>query len=311
LFIYAMDNFQVDRTIAALAARQYGHVTREQLLEAGLTRGLIDTRLKKGRLIQVHRGVYAVGHRRIEPLARAKAAVLAGGPGAILSFSSAAFLWGLTTRLALPPELTVKKDRRIAGLRIHTSNTLAHPDIKTQHGIRTTSPARTILDIAPTYNDDQLTRAVNDARHSRYLNLSDLAELLNRLPHAPAAARLRPFVDTPTGITRSMFEDAFLRFVRHFELPVPDVNVMLGGYLVDALFKDHRLIVELDGWDFHNDRHSFETDRERDAAMLALGYVTVRITWERLTQLSRREATRLKKILADRQPGTSLDHDRF
>ena len=60
------------------------------------------------------------------------------------------------------------------------------------------------------------------------------------------------------------------------------------------------MIVELDGWDFHNDRRSFEADRARDADTLEAGYVTVRITWERLHESPRREAARLKKILATR-----------
>ena len=111
-------------------------------------------------------------------------------------------------------------------------------------------------------------------------------------------------MENVTGITRSMFEDAFLRFVRHFGLPTPQINVKIGGYLVDALFAAEKVIVELDGWEFHSDRRAFESDRERDAALLALGYVTIRITWARLTGLSEREADRLQQILADRQPGT-------
>jgi len=216
-------NSPTNGEIAALAARQYGHVTRTQLRELGLSPRAIEHRVKTGLLIITYRAVYAVGHRRIEPLARAKAAVLAGGPGAVLSFSSAAFLWGLAKQLALPPELIVEKDRRIDGIRIHRSTTLARKDITTQRGIRTTSPARTLLDNAPSYTDDtKLARAVNDLRHSRYLSLDDLAELLNRLPHAPAAARLRPFVETRTGITRSMFEDAFQQFVPLRPAPAPD-----------------------------------------------------------------------------------------
>ena len=57
------------------------------------------------------------------------------------------------------------------------------------------------------------------------------------------------------------------------------------------------MIVELDGAEFHLDRHAFESDRDRDADLLAAGYVTVRITWERLTQQPAREAARLKTIL--------------
>ena len=92
----------------------------------------------------------------------------------------------------------------------------------------------------------------------------------------------------------------FLAFVAHYGLPVPQINVKLNGREVDVLFPDHKLIVELDGWGFHNDRHAFETDRERDAENLRLGYRTVRITRERFTQAPDREAARLHEILRAR-----------
>ncbi len=297
-----MGNSPVDRKIAALAARQFGHVAREQLVALGLSAAEIEYRIKIGRLIIVYRGVYAVGHPRTEPLARLKAAVLAGGPAAVISFSSAAFLWGLTKRLATPLELTVNGDRRIDGLRIHRSTTLGRRDITTQRAIRTTSPARTLLDNAPRYTDDDLDRAVNDALHHRWLNLSDLDELLYRLPHHPDASRLWPFIQDPTGITESRLEDAFARFVEHFGLPKPQTNTYIAGYRVDAVYHHHKLIIELDSWEFHKDRRAFENDRERDATTLALGYNTIRITWARLTGLSQREAHRLQNILAARQP---------
>jgi very-short-patch-repair endonuclease len=78
------------------------------------------------------------------------------------------------------------------------------------------------------------------------------------------------------------------------------INVRVKGYEVDALFVDTRVIVELDGWSYHSSRRSFERDRERDTVLLAAGYVTVRITWERLTRQPEREAARLKAILESR-----------
>jgi very-short-patch-repair endonuclease len=66
------------------------------------------------------------------------------------------------------------------------------------------------------------------------------------------------------------------------------------GYIVDALFPAERVIVELDSWEFHQDRSSFESDRDRDADTLAAGHLTVRMTWERMTT---KEAARLHQIL--------------
>jgi very-short-patch-repair endonuclease len=285
-----------------LAARQYGLVTRGQLIELGLTRGAIEHRIKIGRLIVVHRGVYAVGHRRTEPLAVAAAAVLTGGPGAVLSHSSAAFLWGLMKHWQEPAEITLAVDRRRAGIRVHISRALTRRDIRHHWGMRVTSPARTLLDIAPGLTDLALARAVNDARHNRHLYLADLSELLERQPTHPGARTLRPFVERATGPTRSEFEDRFAEIAKRYRLPGYEVNVDVAGWRVDVLFPVQRVIVELDGWEFHGDRGSFESDRERDAATLAFGYVTVRVTWECLNQTPDREVARLTQILGAR-PG--------
>ena len=71
----------------------------------------------------------------------------------------------------------------------------------------------------------------------------------------------------------------------------------MSGFEVDAYFPEQRLIVELDGGDFHRDRSVFESDRERDAVHLADGVPTLRITWDRLVDTPEREALRLRAIL--------------
>jgi very-short-patch-repair endonuclease len=76
------------------------------------------------------------------------------------------------------------------------------------------------------------------------------------------------------------------------------MNVIVAGYEVDALFPEEKVIVELDSWEFHRDRSSFESDRDRDADTLAAGHVTVRMTW---AQMSAREAKRLHRILEQRR----------
>jgi very-short-patch-repair endonuclease len=72
------------------------------------------------------------------------------------------------------------------------------------------------------------------------------------------------------------------------------------GYIVDALFPDQKVIVELDSWEFHRYKTAFETDRERDAETLAHGYVTIRVTWERIHERPHEEAARMHRILAER-----------
>jgi hypothetical protein len=289
----------IDWSIGRIAGRQRGYVTRTQLREAGLGKDAVTYRIKVGDLIPVHTGVYALGHAPQAFADRAYAAVLACGRSALLSHGSAASLWGIYDRWWTPFEVIVETARRRPGIRSHRA-TVDRKDVRRHLGIRVTSPARTVFDIAPRLTDRALTRAVNELRIERRLNLEQLAELVARLPRHPGARRVKPLIETPKGPTRSELEDAFVAFTKRFGLPQPELNARVAGYEVDALFREQRVIVELDGYQFHGTRQAFEKDRERDAATLAAGFVTVRITWERLTESPEKEADRLNAIIAGR-----------
>jgi very-short-patch-repair endonuclease len=291
----------VDTAIATLAARQHGYVARPQLLALGLSADALRHRVRSGHLLGVYSGVYAVGYVPMAPIDRAAGAVLACGPTAALSHGSAASLWGIAPRWTLPFEVTAKSSHRRRGIRVHRSGALTGKDLRRHRGIRVTSPARTLLDTAPRLSARRLNRAVNDLRLSNCLRISDLADLLERCPRHPGSKRLRPFVQAPNGPTRSQFEDAFLDFTERFDLPRPKLNARVGRYEVDALFVAEKVIVELDGYEYHSSQSAFRRDRDRDATNLVAGFVTVRVTWDRLTQRPGAEARRLLAILASRR----------
>jgi hypothetical protein len=291
----------IDRAIAALAARQQGYVTRRQLLALGLTANMINYRLRLGRLHRIHPGVYAVGHPRRAPVELAAAAVLAGGPGAVLSDFSAAALWGFVKRWPEQPEVSVSRQRRPEGIRVRRRRSLTRKEKTRQLGIPVTTPARTVLDCAPSLKGQRLTRFVNDALLSLFLHRGQLLDVLERHAKHPGAAPLRPLLERKGGPTRSELEDHFVAFCERHELPHPEINVILDGREVDAFFRTERVIVELDGYEFHSDRTTFERDREKDAEAAARGLVTVRLTDERMKQIPEREAARLRAILAARR----------
>ena len=285
-----------DESIGRLAARQHGNVTRAQLRALGVSDQGIKHRVGVGRLYRVHRGVYAVGRAPVVVLERAAAAVLACGPHAALSHGSALALWGLAPWPGRFEVTVSRGHRRPRDITVHRC-ALQRGDLTTQRAIRVTSPARALLDCAAERTDEQLTRVVNDARRARLCSPAVLAELLARHPNHPAARRLHPFADPASPLTASPLEDRFAAFCARHGLPTPAFNVRVRGFEVDALFAAERLIVELDSWEFHQDRSAFETDRRRDAITLAAGYGTVRITTERLDD---DEADRLRHILNSR-----------
>lgn len=291
-----------DAAIARVAARQQGNITRVQLLGLGVDRYAIRYRLRVGRLHRVLRGVYSVGRPPLTPHEWAGAAVLACGRGAALSHGSAMVLWGYWRRWDQPYEVTVVGDRRTTGVRVHRSTTLRWCDVTRQLGTRVTTPAQTLLDMSPRLSDRSLKRSVNNGLNSPWLTEDQLADTLARHPHAPGAMRIAKLIGLEGTPPRSGWEDEFRDFCAAHGLPAPVMGAPLHGYIVDALFMPERVIVELDSWEFHKGKIAFETDRERDAVMLAHGFVTVRMTSERMKERSVAEARRLGGIVVAHAP---------
>ena len=294
----------VDRAIAAIAKRQGGHITAKQLRGLGLSRDAIHHRVRRGLLIAVFRGVYAVGHLPTNPIDRARGALLACGPTAALSHGSAASLYEVVQRWRLPFEVIVSGDRRPNGIRVHRSTSLLPRDIVIHQGVRVTSPALTLLHIAPGLNDSRLTRATNTLRMGQrnQLTTARIEDVLQRFPRHPGTKRLRAVLGIARKEpTRSDLEDDFERFARRFELPPYVLNEHFCGYRVDFYFAEQQLIVETDGWDTHQTKQAFEADRLQDAEILAkTGIPTFRTTRERVRKQSAQEAARLHSALGRR-----------
>ena len=172
--------------------------------------------------------MYAVGHRPVLPVDRAHGALLAAGPRAALSHRSAASLCGLVKDWQFPFEVTTVEDRRVTGITIHRSSTLRPRDLTVQLGVRTTTMARTIFDLAPSLSDRQLERMIDTALHTPYLSVEQLHELISRLPHTAAARRLRtpPRARLPADPLRARAgPPALVHRIRHTDradqLPAP------------------------------------------------------------------------------------------
>jgi very-short-patch-repair endonuclease len=267
-----------DALVARLAQRDHGVVTTSELLACGLTYGRIHRRARTGRLHRLHQGVYAVGHAAVSQAGRWLAAVKACGAGALLSHQSAGLLWGFLTRYAGPIHITVPIVRSPSPTRdvsVHRSRTLKERDITCRDRIPVTTPRRTLQDLKRVLPREEWEAAVDRARNKGY----DITGLVDEAP------------------TRSVLERRFLRLCRRHRIPAPRVNVRVGDYLVDFLWPERRLIVEVDGYEFHRGRESFESDRARDAQLIAHGYRVLRFTYRQVTQESAQTAATLRRLL--------------
>lgn len=285
-----MDGATADQEIARIAARQHGVVTRSQLLELGLSPGAVDARVRARRLRPRHRGVYLPGSL-VGPLvpvrAREMSAVLACGPGAVLSHESAAALLDLLPPQSgsSPVEVTVEgRDPRRAGIRIHRVRELLEPDTQVLDGIPVTTPGRTLLDLAGTIRDRRLEQAVTRAERLDHIDRRELVQVVADRGPRPGRRRLLAFLDgsTPAAFTRSEAEDRLLGLLRRAGLPHPMTNARMAGLEVDFLWPDRGVAIEVDGFAHHRSRRSFEIDRRRDMKLAAEGIQVVRVTWRQL-----------------------------
>ena len=286
------------------AARQHGIVARGQLLHLGLDSAAISRRVARGRLHPVHAGVYAVGHASLTLRARWMAAVLRGGRHAVLSHRAAGALWQVVAPSSGPIDVTVATGRAAPpGLRFHCLP-IGEDERTIVDGIPVTCPARTLCDLARSFDEQGLARAVHEAEVRRLGGALSMPDVLARYPGRHGSGTARRVLGRraqPAGITSNAFEAGFLDLVKAAGLPTPRVRpeLRVGGRKLepDFVWDDARVIVETDGREVHLTADAFERDRARDRMLQAHGWRVVRVTWRQARFEGAAVASDLRRLL--------------
>jgi predicted transcriptional regulator of viral defense system len=261
-----------DQELARLARASHGVVRRDQLMAVGLTKSEITTRLSRGTLIRVHRGVYRVGHRAPSVEAWYLAAVWACGEGALLRRLAAGHLLELLPGHAAPrAEVIARGERHIEGVRVRRERGLAACDAFVWRGVPVTTVARTMVDLAAVLSVSALARAFHEAGIRYGTTPADVQTVLERRANSRGAANLRAVVHGDEPVLLSALERRFRRLLAEAGLPLPLTNRPADGRLIDCRWPEHRLTVELDGYRFHRSRHAWERDRHREREARARG----------------------------------------
>jgi very-short-patch-repair endonuclease len=236
------------------------------------------------------------------------AAVLATGPGSALSHPSAVALWGLRPHVPGVTHVTAPRRRRPPRLVIVHRSPLPADELTVELGIPVTTVARTLFDFASCAPRTQVELAINEAERRRLGDSLSLPELIERYPRHRGVRVLRDVVGdgwVGRGMTRSVLEERFLKFVVEADLPSPEINASLpvgdGWVEVDLLWRSARLIVELDGHAFHAGRAAYERDRARDRALSVAGWRVIRVTWRQLVHEPFALAADLRTLLNQRE----------
>jgi very-short-patch-repair endonuclease len=275
-------------------------VSGRQLVALGFGRGAIAYRRKTGRLHPHHPGVFSVGYARRDWRARMFAALLYAGDNAVLSHGTGLAVWEIRPATD-EVQLTVagRQVRSRPGLHVSRVSALDARDVRMHRGLPVTAPARCLLDHAADVDDDEIERALAEARMRRLVSDADLQGALERAPTRPGAGRLARVMRSVSGsiITRSKAERLVLRLIADAELPMPEVNAKLLGFEVDFLWRARNLVLEFDGFEFHRHRHQFEADRHRVQVLTAAGYRVIQVTWRQLCEEPMALAVRIGQAL--------------
>ena len=275
------------------------------MLALGMDRRAVDRHLAAGEVLAVHAGAYAFGHRALPRGWRQTAAALSAGEDAVLSHRSAGAWLGLLGWWDGHVHVTIPRQTGRGpssdGIVVHRCRTLLPRDVAVHDGLRCTTPARTLVDLAATA-PRLLPRALREAEVQR-LDVGTVHVLLAEHPRRRGARALRAALaafDPGTADARSPLEHDALDLIRRAGLPPAQANVLVCGHLVDLLWPREKVVVELDGRRTHATPSAFEEDRRRDIALQLAGYLVLRLTARRLREEARAVVGELSAALAAR-----------
>ncbi|HZU60937.1 MAG TPA: DUF559 domain-containing protein, partial [Solirubrobacteraceae bacterium] len=222
--------------------------------------------------------------------------LLYAGPGAMLSHATAAWWIGLVEHQ--PRRIDVSTPRRcrsVPGIRVHPRR---HHERTSHKGLPVTRFEQTLVDYASTASLNDVRLALARADYQGSLNAPALAAGLQ--PGRPGGARLRRALERhlpDLARTRSRIERALLRLCETHDLPLPEVNVRIAGWEVDAVWREQRIVVEVDGLGNHRTPAQIRRDRRKEMALRAAGFVVLRYSDEQIFRQAREVAEELRQML--------------
>ena len=283
-------------SLAQRARRRYGVFDVDDADRSGLSRSDLRLMVDRGWCEPVARGVYRVSGAPPTTEQRLAVAIAFHGAGAAVSHESAAWSWGMPGFVVDTPTVTVDRGRsqRSEVARARSSLWLPASHVVDRRRLPTTSPARTIFDLAGVAPLGRVARALDHAISRGLCTLEEVDRA-----QAALARRGRRGTATLRALIEERSTDGWVAPASELErraravfatagLPTPEFEVDLGDDdwvgRVDCLWRGARLMVELDGRRFHGSHGDRAADRRRDNRLMAQGWRVLRFGWEDLVQ---------------------------
>lgn len=301
--------------VVGLGCGHHGVVGYSELRAGDVPKSQIDSWVRNGRLVAIHRGVYLIAAAVEPPLARHSAALLSCGSRSAIGFWDAARLHSLPLgeRNGRAAESAIHiccagpRRARRQGLRIHHTRTLTRADVIEVEGLRVTSAARTICDLAPLSERRRLERMTAEAL---YLKLFEEDEFARRVHGSrfPGVGKLRAIVDDPDGprMTRSEGESILLAAIDAAGLPRPLTQHEIRGSEFDFVWPRERVVLELDRASAHSRARTKQRDDHKSLVLIEAGWpAPIHVTGVRLRTEPDRIVAALAAALRD-SPATAI-----
>ena len=259
-----------DPAVARFAAATRGAIARAGLTDAGLGRGAIAHRIDRGRLHRVHRGVYLVGHAIPPEFAAHHAAVLAHGPNAYISHATALEDYAVIEPVGGPIHVTVLNACRRSrpGIRVHRTTRIEPQDLGLlDDHLPITSPARAILDYAETASLTELSRAISEAEVLELATPDEIRALIARTPGRRGTRKVIYTLGRHAGpvVLHEGVERMAYAIIDKTPIRNPETNASIVGVKVDLLWREEKLVVELDSGRYHGVPAAVDRDRRKEA----------------------------------------------
>jgi len=269
--------------------------------------------VQAGELHPKYPGVYAFGRPDLSPNGHRMAAVLACGPGAVLSHASAASHHGIRKSASAYFDISIPAGRPLRchkGIRCHRAN-LASQDITEVDGIPVTSIARTLLDLATRSGDASVEKAANEAAILDLFDKRAMANLLARSKGRRGVRRLRRVLEhgdlSGEDVPKSGLERRYAELLANRGLPKPGINrwILLGDeyHEVDFLWHAEKVVIEVDSNRYHQTGWKLRRDANRDALLTAHGYLHDRVPEDLLLQRPFEATEKAAALLRKRPSG--------
>ena len=306
-----MDYAGEEAIIGRLGRSQHGAMSLAQLTEAGVSRRAVERRLRRGQLVRLGSGLYVVNGTPTSIRRDMHVALLATNRLAALSHESAGELHHFSYMPRGRVVVTVSRSAqyRIPADRVHRKADLRPEHIVVVDGLRSTSRARTMVDVAAALGRRRLERVLDDQLASGDLTYDAIVVMFNSLARRgrDGIGLLRPLLEVRGDgyvAPSSLLEARFLELVRDHCLPEPSRQhlppwaVVDGIGRVDFAYPQRRLLVEVDGRRWHSRDQANEEDRFRDQQAVATGWRVLRYTWAQVTRQASYVADNLRATLS-------------